>query len=429
MFPILYLTLELPKRIINDAIGAKTVPINVLGFEIGQVQFLALLCVAFLGSVILNGVMKMKINTMKGVLAERMLRRLRFILITRIMRFPPPFFQRTSQGELVSMVNAEAEHLGGMMGDAISQPVLQAGQMLTILFFLFAQSVWFALAAVALIPLQAWLIPRMQREINVLNRSRVKEVRKLASEIGESAAGAVDIRRMGGARHRAAMISSRLARLYYIRFEIYQKKFFMKFVNNLITQLTPLLFYSFGGYLVIHGDLTLGALVAALAAHKDLSSPWNELLAYYNQMQEAALRWVVVTERFDPPGMIDEALFEGEPAQIPSLSGDLQLEDVTLRSQDGAVILKDITLTLPKGESIAIAIENEEDRRAIAELLTREAPPSAGSIRVAGHVSCRAAPGGGCRAHRLRQFAALRGRGQLRAECDGPADGASAGSG
>ena len=94
------------------------------------------------------------------------------------------------------------------MGDAISLPVLQAGQMLTILFFLFAQSVWFALAAVALIPLQAWLIPRMQREINLLNRSRVKEVRKLASEIGESAAGAVDIRRAGGARYRAAMISA-----------------------------------------------------------------------------------------------------------------------------------------------------------------------------------------------------------------------------
>ncbi len=385
MFPILYLTLELPKRIINDAIGAKTLPINVMGFEIGQVPFLALLCVAFLGSVILNGVMKMKINTMKGVLAERMLRRLRYQLITRIMRFPPSYFQRTSQGELVSMVTAESEQLGGMMGDAISQPVLQAGQMLTILFFLFIQSFWFALAAIALIPLQAWLIPRMQRQINLLNRARVKEIRKLASEIGESAAGATDIRRTGGVRYRAALISDRLARLYYIRFDIYQKKFFMKFVNNFITQLTPLLFYSFGGFLVIHGDLSLGALVAALAAHKDLSAPWNELLAYYNQVQEAALRWVVVIERFDPPGMIDEAIFEGEPAEIPSLAGDLELADVTLRGADDAVILKDITLTIPQGMSVAIGVENEEDRRAIAELLTRETAPAAGTIRLAGH--------------------------------------------
>ena len=78
--------------------------------------------------------------------------------------------------------------MGGLMGDAISQPVLQGGQMLTILGFLFLQSVWFGLAAVALIPLQAWLIPRLQRQINLLNKERIKEVRVLASAIGESAA-------------------------------------------------------------------------------------------------------------------------------------------------------------------------------------------------------------------------------------------------
>ena len=38
------------------------------------------------------------------------------------------------------------------------------------------------------------------------------------------------------------------------------------------------------------GEITVGALVAALAAYKDLSNPWKELLAYYNQTQDMALR-------------------------------------------------------------------------------------------------------------------------------------------
>jgi len=173
---LLYLTLELPKRIINDAIGAQSRPINFHGFEIGQITFLALLCTAFLIAVLLHGMLKMRINTMKGVLAERMLRRSRYHLISRILRFPKPYFQRTSQGELVSMVTSESEPLGGMMGDAISQPVLQAGQMLTILSFLFLQSLWFGLAAIALIPVQAWLIPKLQKQVNLLNKERIKEV-------------------------------------------------------------------------------------------------------------------------------------------------------------------------------------------------------------------------------------------------------------
>ncbi|PZR00353.1 MAG: ABC transporter ATP-binding protein [Cereibacter sphaeroides] len=384
MFPVLYLTLELPKRIINDAIGAQSSTVDVLGFQISQVGFLALLCFAYLVSVVGNGVLKMHVNTLKGVLSERMLRRFRYALIARILRFPQSYFHRTSQGELVSMITAESEQLGGMMGDAISQPVLQAGQMLTILGFLLMQSVWFALAAVALIPLQAWLIPRMQRQINILNRTRVREVRKLASEIGESAAGAVHLRRNGGVRYRLAMISRRLALLYHIRFEIYQKKFFMKFVNNFITQLTPLLFYSFGGYLVIKGELSIGALVAALSAHKDLSQPWNELLNYYNQVQEAALRYTVVIERFAPSGMIEEKKFEDTPTEIPHLGGDLELSDVTLRGPDGTVILRDTSLVIPKAKTVAFAVENEEDRRTIAELLTREIAPVGGAVRIAG---------------------------------------------
>ena len=60
--------------------------------------------------------------------------------------------------------------MGGLMGDAVAQPVFQAGQMLIILLFLFIQSPWFGLAGVALIPLQAWLIPLLQRQINLLRR-------------------------------------------------------------------------------------------------------------------------------------------------------------------------------------------------------------------------------------------------------------------
>lgn len=381
---MLYLTLELPKRIINDAIGAGTSVVDVFGVQLSQIVFLGVLCCLFLVSVFVHGLMKMRINTMKGILSERLLRRLRYTLIARILRFPAPYFERTSQGELVSMVTSESEPMGGLMGDALAQPVLQAGQMITILAFLFIQSITFGLAACALIPLQAWLIPRMQKKINVLNKKRVLQVRALAAEIGEGAAGAASLRTNGGWRYRMAMISERLGRLYFIRFEIFQKKFFMKFINNFITQLTPFFFYAIGGYLTIKGEITVGALVAALAAYKDLSSPWKELLAYYNQSQDMSLRWATITERFAPDGMIDAELFDGEPETIPALDGDIELIGVTVRDQDGNAVLEDLNVRLPAGATIGIAAASDEDRRALGELLTRELVPSGGKVLLSG---------------------------------------------
>ncbi|MEX0278303.1 MAG: ABC transporter transmembrane domain-containing protein [Ruegeria sp.] len=384
LFPLLYLTLELPKRIINDAIGASSTIVNVWGFSLPQTTFLMILCFAFLLAVLAHGLMKMRINTMKGVLSERMLRRFRYQLISRALRFPQPYFERVSQGEMVSMITAESEPMGGLMGDAISQPVLQAGQMITILSFLFLQSVWFGLAAVALIPLQAWLIPKLQRQINLLNKQRIQEVRVLAAQIGENAAGAATLRANGGWRYRRAMISDQLGRLFGIRFEIYQKKFFMKFINNFISQITPFMFYLVGGLLVLQGSVSLGALVAALAAYKDLSSPWKELLAYYNQTQDMSLRWGVVIDRFAPDGMTNEVQFEGEPETRPHLNGDIVLNQVSVRDIDGNQILDDLDLTFPTGSTIGIAAQSEEDRRAVAELLTREILPSSGRVEVGG---------------------------------------------
>ena len=384
-FPVLFATLELPKRIINDAIGGTGENIVLLGISFTQIQFLILLCAAFFVAVVTNLVFKMRLNTMKGVLSERLLRRFRYQLLTRVLQFPRPYFRNTSQGELVSMVTSEAEPMGGLMGDILSLPVLLTGQMLTILIFLFAQSFWFGMAAVALIPLQAWIIPKMQRQINLLNKKRTHEVRKLAADIGETAAGVSDIRINGGLRYRMSMFSNRLGNLYDIRFEIYQKTFFMKFLNSLINQLTPFFFYAVGGYLAIRGEISVGALVAALAAYKDMSSPWKELLAFYNQTQDMALRWEVVTERFAPKTLVDKHLLEGTPSTVENLKGDIEISDVTVRDEDGQPVLENINLTIPQGARVAVKADNETAALAFADLLTREVIPQRGSIRIAGH--------------------------------------------
>ncbi|MEM9028319.1 MAG: ABC transporter transmembrane domain-containing protein [Pseudomonadota bacterium] len=384
-FPVLYLTLEIPKQIVNDAIGGTNFPATILGFSFTQLEYLAILCAMFLTAVIVSGLVKMQLNTMKGVLAERLLRRFRYELIARAHRFPLTRFRQTSQGELVSMVTAEAEPLGGIMGNLIAHPLFQAGQMLTILLFLLIQNVWFAIAAVALIPVQAYLIPRLQRRINLLNKSRIQQVRHLAEQIGESVGGMPDLRANNGTPFALAQFSSSLHTLFQIRFRIYRIKFFMKFLNNFINQLTPFFFFAIGGYLVIQGQLTLGALVAALAAFKDLSAPWKELLTFYNQFQDMSLRYHTVIEQFDPPGMIPAPLIEGRATETPSLRGPIVMHNVTVTGNDNHPVLDRISVEIPAGAMVAVQCPNAMERLAFAQALSRTVLLRSGQISIAGH--------------------------------------------
>ena len=165
-FPFLYLSLDLPKTIINQAIGGTQFPRVVWGYQLDQLPYLALLCGLFLLLVFVNGGIKYFINVYRGVVSERMLRRLRYQLFSRVLKFPLLQFRKQSQGEIIAMITAESEPIAGFVGDAIALPALQGGTLLTILIFMFVQDPILGAAAVALYPMQAYLIPKLQRRVN-----------------------------------------------------------------------------------------------------------------------------------------------------------------------------------------------------------------------------------------------------------------------
>ncbi len=385
-FPFLYLSLELPKTIINKAIDGQDFPKEILGYPFEQIPYLMLLCFAFLGLVMINGAFKYAINVWKGRLGERMLRRLRYELYSRVLRFPLPHFKRVSSGEIIPMITAETEPLGGFVGEAIAQPVFQGGQLLTILAFILVQDPVLGLAAVALYPFQGWLIPKLQRRVNALGKERVRVMRRVADRISESIAGIAEVRAHDASNHQRALFTDLMGRIYDIRFEIYRRKFFIKFLNNFLAQLTPFFFYSIGGYLVIRGDLSFGALVAVLAAYKDMSAPWKELLLWYQQKEDARIKYEQVVEQFEPTGMIDARLQLEEPPEIEPLPRDGEVVAANLGYVDeaGRSAVDGATFRFRLDEHVAILGPGGGGKEELALLLARLLMPSAGRISVAG---------------------------------------------
>ena len=148
-----FLSFDLPKQIVNGPIQGKgfkdgatqtfmhidfDIPGlgNVTlfpGVELDRMSMLFALSAVFLLLVIVNGLFKFYINTYKGKLGERLLRRIRFELVDKILRFPPNQFKRAKGAEIASMVKDEVEPLGGFTGDAFVSPALLGGQALTAL--------------------------------------------------------------------------------------------------------------------------------------------------------------------------------------------------------------------------------------------------------------------------------------------------------
>ena len=393
-FPFLYYSYELPKLIVNHIkdVGEHVLENSLESYpakafnalQLEAVPYLLLLCVIYLLLVIISGGFKYFINVYKGQLGERMLRRLRYRLYSRVLRFPLPQFRKVSQGEIIPMVTAEVEPLGGFIGDVFVQPLFQGGLLLVPLVFIMVQDPILGLTAIALYPLQMYIIPKLQRRVNMLAKERVRVVRKLSDRIGETVSGIQEIHANDASNAARADFVERLGTIYGIRYRIYRLKFFAKYLNNSIDKLTPFFFYSIGGYLVFQGRLDLGALVAVIAAQKDLGYPWKELLAYYQQQADARIKYDQVVEQFQPPELLDEALQTQEPAVIEPLSGDVVATRINLVDEAKVRIVNGASFQFGVDQHVALVGGSGSGKEEIGQILARLLNPTDGQVTIGG---------------------------------------------
>ncbi|MGF7212681.1 ABC-type bacteriocin/lantibiotic exporter with double-glycine peptidase domain [Skermanella aerolata] len=280
--PILYAVLELPKQIINKALASDAEEISVLGVSLSRYELLIVLCGLFLVAVLASGGVKYFINIVKGYLAESMMRRMRFTSFRAWSRGKKP----CDHSQIIPVLVQEVEPIAGFAGEAFLTPVFQGGTFLTILIFMILQDPVLGAAALALVPVQIAIIPRLQRRVSALSRERSRELRSLGSAVADA-----DPSRYYERSKPIIPVARSFKKVQAVRLEIYRRKFLIKGLNNFINHLTPFFFYTIGGYLVIEGRLTLGAMVAVLAAHKDMSAPLRELLGYYQAMDDVRARY------------------------------------------------------------------------------------------------------------------------------------------
>src|SRR6202035_991910 len=191
-----------------------------------------------------------------------------------------------------------------------------------------------------------------------------------------------EIRPNDAAVYQLADISQRLGEIYDIRFEIYNRKFFVKFLNNLIGNLTPFLFFLIGGYFVIKGELSFGALVAVLAAYKDLSSPWKELLDFYQNQQDVAIKYEQVVEQFQVPDMLDKRSLLEAPEKVEPLHGEVTAANIGLVDDDGILLLEGVNFEFSLGTDVAIVGQSNSGRNLIPQLFARLVTPTSGRLAI-----------------------------------------------
>ena len=151
---------------------------------------------------------------------------------------------------------------------------------------------------------------------------------------------------------------------------------------------------SFGGLLVIDGDIKVGVLATFLLYLRRFFDPLQDVSQFYNTFQSAASGLEKIS------GVLDQEPVVAEPASPAELPRPRSGEDVTGRrvrfesvefGYRDAVVLPGLELDIPAGQTVALVGETGAGKTTIARLLGRFYDPRAGRVTLDG-LDLRALP-------------------------------------
>lgn len=316
-----------------------------------------------------------------GWVGQHLVYAMRHDLYDHVLRQSMGFLSRQRVGQIVSRLSADVN----VLSEAVSSGLLHLiGDLLTAIGVLMAMVLldWrLTLAVLISLPVVVLSI----RFLGGHMRSAYRQVRSAIAQVNTGVEQGVSGMRVVQSVAQESYTMEQFERLTLgsmqanLRVGMLFAAFFPAL--SITSMMGTVLVLLFGGLMVADGSLTLGTLLAFFAYVQLLFSPVRELSLVYQWFQSAAAALERVGDTLDRAPELQEPDQPSRPEG--GFRGRIELDQVGF-AYDGAPVLKDFSLQIAAGETVAVVGPTGAGKSTLAALLARLYDVQAGAITVDG---------------------------------------------
>ena len=289
------------------------------------------------------------------------------------------FFRENNPGELMSRTKQDIETVGFTTGFIAMFFIEIVFHVIYMSYCLISINPSGAIPALVIMPIIGVLAILSEPKGDKLSDKRSDDIADMNQSATESLSGIRTVKAFGREREEA------------VRFDKSNRSFFRHSLKldflwaNWITPMEALarimlyLAILLSGIQVIRGKMTLGELSAVTSYTSELAWPMMELGWLLTEFAAARASLRKISKILDAKPRIKS----GEK-HLDKPSGDLEFDHVTLKADNGKVILDDVSFHLKKGRTLGIMGATGSGKSTIANLSMRFLDPTSGSIKTDG---------------------------------------------
>lgn len=316
-----------------------------------------------------------------SIIGQRIICDLQNRLFSHLMRLDLNFFHRISSGELISRFTNDIM----LMRFTVSNVVIGLGKdfisLVVLIAIMFYRDWMLACIAFVLLPTVVLPISKLSRRMRKVTYNTQDEFGKITGQLSQIFQGMRVVKTYGMEPYEISRVESATERVYQLITKATRIRAATSPIIEVMGGLTTTLIIGYGGWQVLKGTRTAGEFISFAGALLLCYDPLKRLGNLNSNLQEGLSAAQRVFETIDTqPKILDSATAKA----ISDVKGNLDFKNVSFSYPNGTPAIKDISLSIKAGQSIALVGASGSGKSTFVNLIPRFYDISSGEILIDG---------------------------------------------
>ena len=340
--------------------------------------------VILLGLYVISAVMQLIQGLIMSNVSQTVSYRLRKDIAAKINRLPMNYFDKKTNGEVLSRVTNDVDTLGMSLNQSVTQLITSVTTIIGVLIMMLTISPTLTLVAIAILPVSGLIMGFVMKHSQKYFMQQQEYLGHVNGQVEEVYGGHMVVKAFNREKASEEEFNKANAVLYK---SAWRSQFFsgmmmpvMMFVGNLGYVAVAVL----GAVKAMNGTMTVGDIQAFIQYVKNFTQPISQMAQVSSMVQSAAAAAERVFEFLEE----DEEPQKAEnhaPVAIGDVTANVTFDHVKFGYDPEKIIIHDFSANVKNGQKIAIVGPTGAGKTTLVKLLMRFYDLNGGSIKIGGH--------------------------------------------
>lgn len=352
-----------------------------LNLSISSLQMAFIIPAGVILFAIIQGVLRYLNGYLSTWTSQRITNDVKFDLFERLIHMHPQFFDDNSSGIVISRYMGDPGTASAGIVDQIKTITTSLFGALGLIAVMIYSSWKLAFVGVVVLCIAFLPVALIRRRIKDASNKNMVIGGKITTNINETYSGNKVMAAYGLQDRQNEYFKDQTWKSFNINMSLYKRAGWMSPMMYLIASIGIAIVLGYGTYLINTGHMTAGAFASFVTSLLLLYKPVKTLGNTLTGIQNIFVAMGRVFELFD----LEPKIKDSENAvELKCFEKEIQFKDVYFEYVPNQPVLKDINLTIPKNETLAIVGNSGGGKSTLVNLLPRFYDIKSGSITIDG---------------------------------------------